>query len=64
MNREQWRPFLHRWSEEWIGSHDPEKDGEWAAYWHASWSGRGLEPFDSFYDVMYGQYTSFHALRN
>ena len=35
-----------------------------AAYWHASWSGRGLEPFDSFYDVMYGQYTSFHALRN
>lgn len=27
MNREQWRPFLKRWSEEWIAGHDPEGDG-------------------------------------
>jgi cell wall assembly regulator SMI1 len=28
VNREQWRPFLQRWSEEWIDSHDPEKERE------------------------------------
>ncbi|MER5786589.1 SMI1/KNR4 family protein [Streptomyces mobaraensis] len=27
MDREQWRPFLKRWSEEWIAGHDPEQDG-------------------------------------
>ncbi|WP_169314157.1 SMI1/KNR4 family protein [Streptomyces piniterrae] len=27
MNREQWQPFLKRWSEEWIDGHDPERDG-------------------------------------
>ncbi|OLZ68866.1 hypothetical protein AV521_18840 [Streptomyces sp. IMTB 2501] len=37
--------------------------GEWTAYWLASWSGNGLEPFDSFYELMYDQYKSFHALR-
>jgi hypothetical protein len=26
MDREQWRPFLERWSEEWISAHDPERD--------------------------------------
>jgi hypothetical protein len=26
MNREQWRPFLKRWSEEWIVGHDPVAD--------------------------------------
>ncbi|TVL93743.1 SMI1/KNR4 family protein [Streptomyces sp. SAJ15] len=26
MNREQWRPFLKRWSEEWVDAHDPERD--------------------------------------
>ncbi|WP_067800292.1 SMI1/KNR4 family protein [Actinomadura formosensis] len=26
MEREEWRPFLKRWSEEWISSHDPEHD--------------------------------------
>ncbi|MFE0187424.1 SMI1/KNR4 family protein [Streptomyces sp. NPDC059008] len=26
MNREQWRPFLKRWSEQWIAGHDPERD--------------------------------------
>ncbi|MBC2878954.1 MULTISPECIES: SMI1/KNR4 family protein [Streptomyces] len=26
MDREQWRPFLKRWSEEWIAGHDPEQD--------------------------------------
>ncbi|MEU1791200.1 SMI1/KNR4 family protein [Streptomyces sparsogenes] len=45
---------------------DPEdvnERGEWTAYWLASWSGEGLEPFDSFYELMYDQYKSFHALR-
>ncbi|WP_158104686.1 MULTISPECIES: SMI1/KNR4 family protein [Streptomyces] len=37
--------------------------GEWTAYWLASWSGNGLEPFDSFYELMYDQYKSFHDLR-
>jgi len=26
MDREEWRPFLKRWSEEWIAGHDPEQD--------------------------------------
>ena len=26
MEREEWRPFLKRWSEEWITAHDPEQD--------------------------------------
>lgn len=26
MDREQWRPFLKRWSEEWIAAHDPVAD--------------------------------------
>lgn len=26
MEREGWRPFLKRWSEEWISAHDPESD--------------------------------------
>lgn len=26
MDREQWRPFLKRWSEEWVAAHDPEND--------------------------------------
>ncbi|MES4906951.1 MULTISPECIES: SMI1/KNR4 family protein [unclassified Streptomyces] len=37
--------------------------GEWTAYWLASWSGSGPEPFDSFYELMYDQYKSFHSLR-
>lgn len=41
---------------------DVDADGEWAGYWLASWSGEGPERFDSFYDLMYGQYKSFHAL--
>lgn len=27
MERSEWRPFLERWSAEWIAAHDPEKDG-------------------------------------
>ncbi|MEU0807269.1 SMI1/KNR4 family protein [Streptomyces sp. NPDC005970] len=42
---------------------DVNERGEWTAYWLASWSGAGLEPFDSFYELMYDQYKSFHALR-
>ncbi|KAK1178168.1 SMI1/KNR4 family protein [Streptomyces sp. NBS 14/10] len=42
---------------------DVNERGEWTAYWLASWSGNGLEPFDSFYELMYDQYKSFHALR-
>ncbi|MDL4776434.1 SMI1/KNR4 family protein [Actinomadura xylanilytica] len=26
MDRDEWRPFLKRWSEEWIAGHDPERD--------------------------------------
>ncbi|MBC6456580.1 SMI1/KNR4 family protein [Actinomadura sp. HBU206391] len=26
MERERWQPFLKRWSEEWISTHDPEKE--------------------------------------
>jgi hypothetical protein len=26
MDRQEWRPFLKRWSEEWITAHDPERD--------------------------------------
>jgi hypothetical protein len=26
MDREQWQPFLERWSEEWIAAHDPDND--------------------------------------
>jgi cell wall assembly regulator SMI1 len=26
MDRDGWRPFLKRWSEEWIAVHDPEND--------------------------------------
>jgi len=43
---------------------DVSADGEWAAYWLASWSGEGPERFDSFYDLMHGQYKSFHALNH
>ncbi|MEU5028641.1 SMI1/KNR4 family protein [Streptomyces milbemycinicus] len=42
---------------------DVNERGEWTAYWLASWSGNGLEPFDSFYELMYDQYKSFHDLR-
>jgi hypothetical protein len=41
---------------------DVGPDGEWAAYWLASWSGMGPERYDSFYDLMYHQYASFHSL--
>jgi len=41
---------------------DVDAGGEWAGYWLASWSGEGPERFGSFYDLMYGQYKSFHAL--
>jgi hypothetical protein len=26
VDREEWRPFLKRWSEEWITAHDPGRD--------------------------------------
>ncbi|MFE0376113.1 SMI1/KNR4 family protein [Streptomyces inhibens] len=42
---------------------DVDERGEWAGYWLASWSGMGPERFDSFYDLMYNQYTGFHSLR-
>ncbi|MCW2919064.1 MAG: hypothetical protein JWN52_7132 [Actinomycetia bacterium] len=42
---------------------DVDDSGEWAGYWLASWSGEGPERHGSFYDLMYGQYASFHALR-
>ncbi|ARF53499.1 hypothetical protein B1H19_04335 [Streptomyces gilvosporeus] len=42
---------------------DIDERGEWAGYWLASWSGMGPERFDSFYDLMYHQYTRFHRLR-
>ncbi|MFD1276108.1 hypothetical protein ACFQ51_43900 [Streptomyces kaempferi] len=38
-------------------------DGEWAAYWLASWSGEGPERYDSFHGLMRQQWVSFHALR-
>ncbi|MFE4546571.1 SMI1/KNR4 family protein [Streptomyces sp. NPDC056785] len=38
-------------------------DGEWAAYWLASWSGEGPERYDSFHGLMRRQWVSFHALR-
>ncbi|WP_225850747.1 SMI1/KNR4 family protein [Streptomyces sp. HPF1205] len=42
---------------------DVDEDGEWAAYWLASWSGEGPERYDSFHDLMRQQWRSFHALR-
>ncbi|GFE17935.1 hypothetical protein Sgleb_59820 [Streptomyces glebosus] len=42
---------------------DIDERGEWAGYWLASWSGMGPERFDSFYDLMYDQYSRFHRLR-
>jgi hypothetical protein len=42
---------------------DVDADGEWAGYWLSSWSGNGPERHDSFYDLMYSQYASFHSLR-
>ncbi|WP_336050176.1 SMI1/KNR4 family protein [Streptomyces sp. CA2R101] len=42
---------------------DVDARGEWAGYWLASWSGRGPQRFDSFHDLMCGQYASFHRLR-
>ncbi|MEU5089822.1 SMI1/KNR4 family protein [Streptomyces sp. NPDC021356] len=42
---------------------DVDEDGEWAAYWLASWSGEGPERYGSFYDLMRRQWVSFHALR-
>jgi hypothetical protein len=42
---------------------DVDADGEWAGYWLSSWSGNGPERYDSFYDLMYSQYASFHSLR-
>lgn len=42
---------------------DVDEDGEWAAYRLASWSGQGPERHDSFYDLMYAEYVSFHGLR-
>lgn len=41
---------------------DVDADGEWAAYWLASWSGEGPERYGSFYELMHHQYVSFHAL--
>jgi len=41
---------------------DVDADGEWAGYWLASWSDTGPERHDSFYDLMYRQYVSFHYL--
>jgi hypothetical protein len=45
-----------------LDPHEVNRDGEWAAYWLASW-GSGPEPYDSFYDLMYRQYATFHSLR-
>ncbi|MCX5097255.1 hypothetical protein OOK36_53135 [Streptomyces sp. NBC_00365] len=42
---------------------DVDEDGEWAAYWLASWSGEGPERYGSFHDLMRRQWVSFHALR-
>ncbi|GAA2473470.1 SMI1/KNR4 family protein [Streptomyces longisporus] len=42
---------------------DVDEDGEWAAYWLASWSGEGPERYGSFHDLMHRQWVSFHALR-
>ncbi|MFC1401647.1 MULTISPECIES: SMI1/KNR4 family protein [Streptacidiphilus] len=42
---------------------DVDEQGEWAAYWLASWSGRGPERCNSFVDLMQRQWMSFHALR-
>ncbi|MFJ9903717.1 SMI1/KNR4 family protein [Streptomyces sp. NPDC101152] len=42
---------------------DVDEDGEWAAYWLASWSGEGPRRYDSFHDLMRRQWVSFHALR-
>lgn len=42
---------------------DVDDDGEWAAYWLASWSGMGPERHRSFHDVMWHLYANFHALR-
>jgi hypothetical protein len=42
---------------------DVDEDGEWAAYWLASWSGEGPERYGSFHGLMRRQWVSFHALR-
>ncbi|PBD00824.1 SMI1/KNR4 family protein SUKH-1 [Streptomyces sp. Ag82_O1-15] len=42
---------------------DVDVDGEWAAYWLASWSGEGPERYGSFRGLMRRQWVSFHALR-
>ncbi|MEU1031833.1 SMI1/KNR4 family protein [Streptomyces mirabilis] len=42
---------------------DVDVDGEWAAYWLASWSGEGPERYGSFHGLMRRQWVSFHALR-
>ncbi|MFG1808571.1 SMI1/KNR4 family protein [Streptomyces sp. NPDC049040] len=42
---------------------DQDDDGEWAAYWLASWSGEGPEWHSSFRDLMHRQWVSFHGLR-
>lgn len=42
---------------------DADEDGEWAAYWLASWSGEAPVRYDSFHDLMHRQWVSFHALR-
>jgi hypothetical protein len=42
---------------------DVDKDGEWAAYELASWSGTDPKRHDSFAELMLSLYASFHALR-
>ncbi|SDN03659.1 SMI1/KNR4 family protein [Allokutzneria albata] len=42
---------------------DVDENGEWAAYWLASWSGEGPQRHDSFRHLMDEQYVAFHGLR-
>ncbi|QKW07955.1 SMI1/KNR4 family protein [Streptomyces sp. NA04227] len=42
---------------------DVDENGEWAAYWLASWDGMPAERHTSFWELMNRLYASFHALR-
>lgn len=41
---------------------DVNDDGEWAAYWMASWSPQGEKRYESFASLMYGMFARFHAV--
>ncbi|MFJ8044135.1 SMI1/KNR4 family protein [Kitasatospora sp. NPDC096147] len=42
---------------------DVDEHGEWAGYWHATWTADRAERSGSFAELMRSQWASFHALR-